>query len=99
VNRQLKRMQAKQEREEKARPTPARRPTPQPAARKRVGPRQFFSEVVGEMRKVLWPSGQRVRISTVIVLVTVIVLTAYIYGLDSLFIKLVQLLITSNSGS
>ena len=51
----------------------------------RVGPAQYIREVRDEMRKVAWPKWPEVRRMAGIVLVTVILYTAYIGGLDSLF--------------
>jgi preprotein translocase subunit SecE len=58
-----------------------------PARRKteRVGPAQYLREVRDEMRKVAWPKWPEVRRFSVIVLVTVVLYTAYVFGLDSLF--------------
>ena len=51
----------------------------------RVGPAQYMREVRDEMRKVAWPKWPEVKRMGLIVLVTVILYTAYIGGLDSLF--------------
>ncbi len=54
-------------------------------SRHRVGPRQFLHEVNVEMRKVAWPTrAETVNYSTV-VLVTLVLLTAMIFGLDIAF--------------
>ena len=42
-------------------------------------------EVRDEMRKVAWPKAPEVRRFSLIVLVTVVLYTAYVFGLDSLF--------------
>ena len=55
------------------------------ARRQRVGPAQYLREVRDEMRKVAWPKWPEVRRFSGIVLVTVILYTAYVGGLDSLF--------------
>ncbi len=93
MNRQLKRAQAKQERQaEKAAITPTRAKraqVQQQAARQRVGVAQFFREVAAEMKKVAWPTRSEVWTSTIIVLVTVVILTSLIFGLDYAFGKLV----------
>ena len=39
-------------------------------------------EVRGELRKVAWPSRQEVINSTIVVLITVVVMTALIFGFD-----------------
>jgi preprotein translocase subunit SecE len=51
----------------------------------RVGPRQYLREVRDEMRKVAWPAWPEVRRYSIIVLACVVVYTAYVFGLDSLF--------------
>ena len=61
-------------------PAPARRP-----ASERVGPVQYVNEVRDEMRKVAWPKWPEVRRFSIIVLITVVIYTAYVFGLDSLF--------------
>jgi preprotein translocase subunit SecE len=53
--------------------------------KERVGPAQYLGEVRDEMRKVAWPAWPEVRRFSIIVLITVVLYTAYIFGLDSLF--------------
>ena len=48
--------------------------------RKRTGVRQFLREVRQELRKVDWPNRKELVTYTVVVLVTVTVLTAYVFG-------------------
>ena len=60
----------------------------QPQARRndeRVCPAQYLREVRDEMRKVAWPKWPEVRRMSIIVFVTVVLYTAYVGGLDSLF--------------
>ena len=57
------------------------------APRERVGPRQFVREVKAELRKVAWPSREEVVRLSGVVLFTVILLTALIFGLDYVFAK------------
>ena len=65
------------------RPAPA---APRPAAKEeRTGPLQFLREVRGELRKVAWPTRPEVINYSIIVLITVVVLTAYIATLDFAF--------------
>jgi preprotein translocase subunit SecE len=54
-------------------------------AKERVGPVQYLREVRDEMRKVAWPKWPEVRRFSIIVLVTVVIITAYVGGLDALF--------------
>jgi preprotein translocase subunit SecE len=78
MNRQTKRMMAKQGDQKR----PERRQQPAPVQREKTGPREYFSEVKGEMRKVAWPTRKEVINSTIIVLIAVIVMTALIFGFD-----------------
>ena len=55
------------------------------ATKERVGPVQYLREVRDEMRKVAWPKWPEVRRFSIIVLVTVVIVTAYVGGLDNLF--------------
>lgn len=65
---------------------PARAPAPARKAKEdRVGPLQYLREVRDEMRKVAWPKWPEVKRFSIIVLITVVVYTAYVFGLDSLF--------------
>ena len=57
--------------------------------RKRTAPKQFLKEVRQELKKVLWPTRRELITYTIVVLVTVIVLTTYVFGLDVLFSKVV----------
>jgi len=60
-------------------------PPPQKNRDQRVGPVQFFREVRGELRKVAWPTRAEVINYSIVVLVTVVMLTALIFGLDYVF--------------
>jgi preprotein translocase subunit SecE len=64
---------------------PQRQAAPRPAKKERVGVVQYLREVRDEMRKVAWPKWPEVRRFSIIVLVTVVLYTAYVFGLDSLF--------------
>ena len=64
---------------------PTRGPVQRTAKKKRVGVRQYLREVRDEMRKVAWPKWPEVRRFSIIVLATVVLYTAYVFGLDSLF--------------
>ncbi len=80
--RQLRKMGAL---DEKGQPTRVQRQAPPAAKEDRVGPVQYINEVRDEMRKVAWPKWPEVRRMSIIVLATVVLYTAYIGGLDSLF--------------
>ena len=94
MNRQMKRMQEKAERQQKKAGTD-RTSTPASTARraqtqekkKRTGARQFLREVRLELKKVDWPSRAELISYTVVVLVTITVLTTYVFGLDFFFTK------------
>lgn len=64
---------------------PARQPRTAPQARERVTPPQYIREVRDEMRKVAWPHWPEVRRYSLVVLVTVVIFTAFIGGLDAGF--------------
>jgi preprotein translocase subunit SecE len=88
MNRQTKRLMARQEaKRERVTPTP-RRPAVQ-ERKKRVPPRQFLKEVRQELKKVNWPTRQELMAYFVVVLVSVVVLTSFVFGLDYLFSKAV----------
>ena len=48
----------------------------------RTTPTDFVREVRGELRKVAWPTKQEVRLYSIVVLVTVILFTMLVFGLD-----------------
>jgi preprotein translocase subunit SecE len=64
--------------------TPSARPKPK-SKEERTGPGQFVREVRGELRKVAWPTRGEVANYSLIVLVALILLTAYVAGLDFVF--------------
>ena len=61
--------------DEKGAPTRVQRQAP--AKRERVGPAQYLREVHDEMRKVAWPGREEVTRYSIVVVVTVIVYTAW----------------------
>lgn len=80
MNRQTKRQMARYGGD---RPRAPERRQAQPSARsERTSPKQFLSEVRGELKKVAWPTADEVRNSTVIVLVAVVVMTSLIFAFD-----------------
>ena len=81
MNRQTKRMMAKQGSDKPRAPERKTAPT-QAKQRERVSPMHFFSEVRGEMRKVAWPTRQEVINSTIVVLIAIIVMATLIFGFD-----------------
>jgi preprotein translocase subunit SecE len=94
MNRQTKRLLARQQAAQDkaggpARPTPAaaRATAPGGEKRKRTPPRQFIKEVRNELRKVAWPTRGEVVTYTVVVLVSVTFVTLFVFGLDYGFAK------------
>lgn len=85
MNRQTKRLMAKEEGRKKA----VARPTPKapgaPTKKERTKPRVFVKEVGAELKKVAWPSRQEVVAYSIVVLVSVIVIAALIFGMDYVF--------------
>lgn len=89
MNRQYKRMMAKEEAAKK-KGTP--RPNPKAAAlagqkKERTKPRQFLKEVIAELKKVAWPSRQEVVAYSTVVLIATIVIAAIIFAMDFVFTK------------
>jgi preprotein translocase subunit SecE len=90
MNRQTKRMLQRQGQiDAEGQPAARKRPAPQaprPEAKEsRTTPAQFIREVRGELRKVAWPSRPETINYSIIVLVAVVILTAYIASLDFAF--------------
>ena len=87
LNRQQKRaMQKMGEVNEQGAPIRQARPTvAAQVAKERVGPFQYIREVRDEMRKVAWPKWPEIRRYSIIVLVTVVIVTAFVGGLDAAF--------------
>ena len=55
----------------------------------RTSPATFLREVRGELRRVAWPSRKEVLSYSVVVLVSVTLLTLYVFGLDQAFGQIV----------
>ena len=71
-----------------------RQPRNRQQGRKRTTPVQFVREVRDEMRQVAWPSRAELINYTSVVLTTLILMIALIFGLNLGFGKLVTLLFT-----
>jgi preprotein translocase subunit SecE len=72
---------------------PERKAQPQQSPNKeKVGAKQYFSEVRGELKKVAWPTKKEVINSTMVVLIAVVVMTTLIFGFDYLSSKFVLFL-------
>jgi preprotein translocase subunit SecE len=88
MNRQTKRAMQRQKTAPADRTEQVRqRRTVAPERRKRVGVREFLKEVRAELRKVQWPSRKELFSYTIVVVVSVVVLTSYVFGLDLFFSK------------
>jgi preprotein translocase subunit SecE len=92
MNRQMKRMQEKAERQQKrsgvdrqATPAATARRAQTQEKRKRTGIRQFLKEVRQELKMVDWPNRRELVSYTVVVLATLAVLTTFVFGLDFVF--------------
>jgi preprotein translocase subunit SecE len=72
--------------------TRSRRPKDQRTGNPFVFLARFFREVVGEMRKVLWPSRRELVVYTIAVIIFVTVLISIVGGLDFGFARLVLLI-------
>jgi preprotein translocase subunit SecE len=85
MNRQQKRMLQRQGQLGSDGEPAARKRSAPPAPRpkeQRTTPPQFLREVRGELRKVAWPTRAEVVNYSIIVLVAVVLLTAYVAALD-----------------
>ena len=92
MNRQTKRMLQRQGElgpdgePARAKPKQQTRTAPRPATT-RTTPKQYVGEVRSELRKVAWPSRAEVVRYSGIVLLTLVVLTLFIFGLDYAFAR------------
>ncbi len=83
MNRQTKRMMARQGGDKP--PARERRQRPQPGSdvkKEKTGPRKYLSEVMAELKKVAWPTRREVFNSTVAVLIAVVFMTSLIFLFD-----------------
>ncbi len=80
MNRESKRRGGREERRTSGQPSAA---SEVPRGSGRTRPTQFLREVRSELRKVAWPNRKEVASYTVVVLVTTLVLTAIVWGMDT----------------
>ena len=95
MNRETKRMLQRQGQlgpDGEATRTPRPAPQGRPPQKERTTPTQYLREVRAELRKVAWPTRDEVIRYSAIVLVTLILVTTFIFGLDFAFAKFVILL-------
>jgi len=83
VNREMRRLQAKEEERAKKRRQDRSRPT----KKERTSVQQFVREVRQELKKVAWPSRQELITYTAVVFLVTTTLTLLIFGLDWAFNK------------
>jgi preprotein translocase subunit SecE len=89
MNRETKRMLQRQgqlgpdgEQTRPPRDAQQRRAAATRSPRERVGPAQFTREVRAELRKVAWPTREETIRFSAVVLFCLVVLTAFIFGVD-----------------
>lgn len=88
MNRQAKRaMQRRQQAGDRADAARRQRQMAERGRKERTGPRQFLKEVRQELKKVAWPDRREMLTYTIVVLMTVVVLTSYVFGLDFVIAK------------
>ena len=96
MNRQMKRAQKRQGTQvDRAQAATQARRAQQQQKKERTGARQFLKEVRQELKKVIWPTRQELVTYTIVVLVTVTVLTTFVFGLDVVFSRFVLDVFTS----
>lgn len=61
---------------------------------KETKPAVFYKEVKEELQKVSWPTKEQTIGTTVVVLIVVALITAYLGGVDYVFAKLASLLMS-----
>lgn len=64
-------------------------PLQAPKRKERTSARVFLREVRGELKRVAWPTRREVALYSVVVLVTVVLMTTYVFVLDQGFGRLV----------
>ncbi len=52
---------------------------------------KFFRDCKGEVKKIVWPTPKTVFKNMGVVMVTMIILGLFVFGLDTLFMKLLSL--------
>ena len=57
-----------------------------------VAPVQFFNEVVGELKKVTWPTREETMKLTAVVIALSVIVGMFIGGLDALLVQIQKLI-------
>jgi preprotein translocase subunit SecE len=65
----------------------------------RTKPAEFVREVRGELRKVSWPTREEVIRYSTIVLVALVIFTAFIFGVDFVFGELFRLVLDTGTAT
>ena len=65
----------------------------------RTKPTDFVREVRGELKKVSWPTRAEVLRYSLIVLIALVVFTAFVFGLDFLFERLFRFITDPDTGA
>lgn len=55
--------------------------------------KSYYKEVVGEMKKVVWPSRSHTIIATVVVILISVLMSIYLFGADEIFKFLLAILV------
>ena len=63
-------------------------------AKTRTSPGEFMRQVQAEARKVVWPTRQETVTTSIFVGVMMVILAVFFLGIDTLFGKLVQFLLS-----
>lgn len=61
----------------------------------RTSPAEFFRQVQGEARKVVWPSREETVRTAIFVFIMMLILTVFFLGIDTLFSAVVRWLLTA----
>lgn len=89
MNREFKREVDRQRRREEEPERRSEVESLQPTRRQRTGTRQFLKEVRGELKRVAWPSRKEIASYSVVVIVSVSLITAFIFAIDFAFGQLI----------
>jgi len=54
--------------------------------------KKYLNEVTKEMKKVSWPTRSQLRESTYIVIVSMLIFTAFVYVVDLIMVKIITLI-------
>jgi len=60
---------------------------PDKGTKSRTTPALFYRQVVAELRKVIWPSRSEMVTYTTVVMIFVVIMVAFVFGLDYAFQK------------